>query len=44
MRIEDLEENKARKKTIWTRRGVYSWPNLNERLKNLALLRSVNNN
>ena len=42
MRIEDLEENKARKKTIWTRKGVYSWPNLNERLKNLALLRSVN--
>src|SRR2546428_7170635 len=44
MRIEDLEENKARKKTIWTRKGVYSWPNLNERLKNLTLLRSVNNN
>jgi hypothetical protein len=40
MRIEDLEENKARKKTIWTRKGVYSWPNINERLNNLTVLRS----
>jgi hypothetical protein len=38
MRIEDIEERKAERRSIWKRRGVSPWPTIIQRLNNLQSL------